>query len=571
MYAGYFGLPDGAFGPAPDPKFFYSARGHRATMDETLEGVRSGKGLIVLTGEAGTGKTVVAQLLAVELSRTHRVAHLPLPLREKGHELLVGICESLGLKGLPDPTSETPFRLMQSLLARLRETQGPMVLVLDDAEQLSDEALDTVRLLGHVRTSSGQPIQTILVGRSDLCDRLVLPRWAALRQKVGVLARLTPLNAEETRAYIALRLAGAGEPAPVRLTGAALDRVWAHARGLPRRINELCEHALLTSLAQGMADVRRAMIDDAARQLQWPEPSPAQLGVTPLLRRLEFEGVRRWLFRASGAGMTALGALLLGFAAGGAFDTWRLPDPAPVLARSDAGSKPASPGAGGAGTKPTRGADASLWAGPAPAFAEGDPSPLLIPAPIVRSLLEQHGLSVTSISANPSGSLGLGDLSRLPEVESAGLGIVQLPFSAQLKTMIGSPCIAAGAVTSAGTREYALVLPEAGAAAAARPAVAAGVSGANQPEWMVFLWRDAYGGRVLRKGMIGVGVAKFQRDLAALGFYTGQPTGYFGATTEQALLRFLEARGLGGVSVPNVAVQMVMARALEEGGAGGEG
>ena len=236
MYAPFFGLQQEAFSIAPDPRFLHLSAGHREALAHLLYGLQGGGGFVLLTGEIGAGKTTVCQEFGVEV-------------------------------GSPPPATTKPYvdALKLFLLdTHARGEQG--LLVVDEAQGLSIELLELLRLLTNLETQDRKLLQIVLIGQPELRELLARPELEQLSQRVIARVHLGPLDAAETAAYVQHRLAVAGLQGAQPFEPRALALVHRLSGGVPRRINLLCQRALLGAYAHGRPRIDAAIVRQAARE-----------------------------------------------------------------------------------------------------------------------------------------------------------------------------------------------------------------------------------------------------------------------------------------------------------------
>ncbi len=265
MYTAFYGLREKPFALSPDPRFLYLAGSHREALAHLLYGIEEGEGFISVTGEVGTGKTTLCRTLLERLDGDTEVAFLFNPSRT-ALELLQSICAEFGLlaEGL------TRRSLMTQLDAFLveRKRQGRRVLlIIDEAQTLSENTLEQVRLLSNLETSREKLIQILLLGQPELDRKLDGRGLRQLRQRISVRWKLEPLSPEETRAYVRHRLSVAAGAPKELFSEAALREVHWRTGGVPRLVNQLCDRALLAGYAARSAQIRPALIRSAAREI----------------------------------------------------------------------------------------------------------------------------------------------------------------------------------------------------------------------------------------------------------------------------------------------------------------
>ena len=276
MYARFFGLQQEAFSIAPDPRFLHLSAGHREALAHLLYGLQGGGGFVLLTGEIGAGKTTVCRCFLEQVPPGHRIAYVYNP-QLTPVELLHTVCQEFGVEvGSPPPATTKPYvdALNRFLLdTHARGEQG--LLVVDEAQGLSIELLELLRLLTNLETQDRKLLQIVLIGQPELRGQLARPELEQLSQRVIARVHLGPLSAAETADYVRHRLAVAGLQGPCPFDARALAWVHRLTGGVPRRINLLCERALLGAYAQGRREVDHRIVRRAALEaFDGAVPSP---------------------------------------------------------------------------------------------------------------------------------------------------------------------------------------------------------------------------------------------------------------------------------------------------------
>jgi general secretion pathway protein A len=242
----YFGLRANPFHVSPDPRFYHATAQHESALHEFEYGLQTRQGLLVLTGEAGTGKTTLLNKILESLETRHiSTAYVFHPLLDPT-ELLEFLLRDFGVNFASLRKVELLEKFQEWLIARDAVGDSPVVLI-DEAQSLSLQALDELRLLLNLETSSGKLLQIILVGQSELEAKLRRKELRQLRQRVMIHCRLPVFSEVQTIAYIHTRLLRAGLDSWDLLPLESLQVIHEHARGIPRLINLLCEHALIAA------------------------------------------------------------------------------------------------------------------------------------------------------------------------------------------------------------------------------------------------------------------------------------------------------------------------------------
>lgn len=263
MYEAFFGLRQKPFSLLPDPRFLYPSRAHRMALTLLEYGLAEQAGFVVLTGEVGTGKTT---LLRAALGRLGRdvVVGLVTNTHHSFGELMRWVLLAFGLEFRGRDAVEQYDAFVSFLLERYGQRKR-VVLMIDEAQNLSEEALEQLRMLSNVNAEGDHLLQLVLVGQPELRGKLTRPELRQFAQRVAMDYDLRPLAREETEAYVGHRLATAGAQGEI-FTGEALGAVHFFTRGIPRLINSLCDLALVYAYAEGRAAVDGDTVVEVARE-----------------------------------------------------------------------------------------------------------------------------------------------------------------------------------------------------------------------------------------------------------------------------------------------------------------
>jgi general secretion pathway protein A len=266
MYQNHFGLAEAPFSIAPDPRFLYLSHRHQEALAHLLYGVRGDGGFVLLTGDVGAGKTTVCRCLLDQIPESCDVAYIFNP-RLTVEELLATICAEFRIACPPGNASIKVFVdcLNEQLLAAYARGRHA-VLIIDEAQNLSAEVLEQMRLLTNLETSQRKLLQIILIGQPELATMLARPELRQLAQRIVARYHLGPLTRAETATYVRHRLDVAGatrQPIPTSLTG----RLYRLSGGVPRVINLICDRALLGAFVQGKERVDSTTLAQAAREV----------------------------------------------------------------------------------------------------------------------------------------------------------------------------------------------------------------------------------------------------------------------------------------------------------------
>jgi general secretion pathway protein A len=271
VYAAHFGLTERPFSLAPDPRYLFLSDGHREALAHLVYGLQGG-GFVQLTGEVGTGKTTVCRALLDQLPAEVDVAMIFTP-RLTAVELLAAVCTELHLD---TPAGTTSVKLLVDALSRrLLDSHARgrrTVVIIDEAQNLSMEVLEELRLLTNIETTREKLLQVILIGQPELAELLQRPELRQLGQRVTARYHLRPFAFAETKAYVRHRLEVAGQRGEPIFTRAAVWTVHRRSGGVPRLINNICDRALLGAYAGGKRRVTAGIVRRAAAEVLGPGP-----------------------------------------------------------------------------------------------------------------------------------------------------------------------------------------------------------------------------------------------------------------------------------------------------------
>jgi general secretion pathway protein A len=418
VYEAYFSLEDPPFVLTPDPRFLLRSKGHHEILASLLYGITSQKGLMALIGDVGTGKTTLCRALLRELPDDVQSA-LVLNPHLSDAELIGTILDDLGVERRGGTRGELMTTLSQYLLAAGSEGKT-VVVILDEAQQMSVESLEQIRLLSNLETATRKLLQILLVGQPELEETLKLRELRQLDQRIAIRCYLGPLPKRETFRYIEHRLRIAGLPGALPFTRSAMARIHRYSRGIPRVINLVCDRALMAAFSTRVREVTPALVGTAIGNLE---------GGRPGRRRhpkswMPGQGARR---AALAAGVAL--ALVVGGGAAAYWGGW------PALPfRSAAPAKPGAPApvAATAASPPAPTAPSAPIAQPAPSaevpgVAAAAPVQRPQPAPVtwdsVRALLARalrlwgvdDDLSPAALAGWPAGPDGAPDIAAIAE------------------------------------------------------------------------------------------------------------------------------------------------------------
>src|SRR6202521_6066615 len=249
MYKSFYGLKENPFNVNPDPRFLFLTKQIEEALTGLMYGIQTRKGFITLTGEVGTGKTtLINRLLDWLHHRRARTAFL-FNSRMNSSQLFDFILAEFDIPCESKSKSQQLLKLNHWLLERYREGET-VVLIIDEAQNLTYPVLEEIRLLTNLETSTEKLLQIVLSGQPELEERLKLPQVRQLRQRIMLRCKTAPLTKEQTREYVSQRLKIAGASAESIFSPQALDTIHLYSMGIPRVINLLCEHSLVNSFVE---------------------------------------------------------------------------------------------------------------------------------------------------------------------------------------------------------------------------------------------------------------------------------------------------------------------------------
>jgi len=282
MYREFYGFSEAPFAQSPDPKFLYLTRSHFEALSSMMSGIKNRKGVIVITGEVGTGKTTLIYALLKDLSEKIKIAFVFHP-GFGPKDLLKNI-----LLDLDVPISETEQNLLyfvsefrRYLNERLTRHEI-MAVVIDEAQNLDEEALEGLGRFCDLDTPAGGVLQILLVGHPELEVKLNSEKLWRFKQKINVNRQIAPLTREEGREYIEHRLKLAGRNIPEVFTSDAANRIWEFAQGIPRVINLLCDRALVNGFTKSSPIIDSKIVKEAMKELDYLRPANSN----PFLQKL---------------------------------------------------------------------------------------------------------------------------------------------------------------------------------------------------------------------------------------------------------------------------------------------
>ena len=311
MYKEFYGFTIYPFALTPDPQFLYPRDNYKDCLCYLLHGLERGYGLLVMTGEIGTGKTFLLNTLIKKLDeKTHTVFIENSKLNS--FEIIQYISKELQLEVTGQSKAELLFNLKDFLSTHAMANEK-VILIIDEAQNLSVDVLEDLRLLTNLENTERKLLQIILVGQPQLEEKLKLPELTQFSQRVGLSCRLLPMNYDETKNYIEKRLAVAGMMYPL-FTSRAMKEIFAYSKGIPRVINVVCDLALLLGSIEETREIGHTIIRQVLEELHlYPQKkfvhryTPKKHDTTRIYSN-RFRLLNRWTLASALAAFILLGA-----------------------------------------------------------------------------------------------------------------------------------------------------------------------------------------------------------------------------------------------------------------------
>jgi general secretion pathway protein A len=267
MYAAYFGLKENPFSLSPEPRYLFLSEQHRDALNCLIYGIKEKKGFVLISGDIGTGKTTICRSLinllddSVETALIFNTAISDLDLLET----VIGEYGIAIISG--SKTKKNYIDVLNDFLLRNFAAGKTAVLVIDEAQNLSHGVLEQIRMLSNLETETEKLIQIILIGQTELSNTLMLPALRQLNERITVRYDLKPLSSPEVREYIQHRLKVAQGPGSLQFTKGAFNLIYTFTEGIPRRINALCDRALLIAYTKNVSKIDRKIVNLAVHDI----------------------------------------------------------------------------------------------------------------------------------------------------------------------------------------------------------------------------------------------------------------------------------------------------------------
>ncbi len=272
MYDSFYKFKEPPFNLTPNSRFFFESDRHTEALSTLYYAIEQRKGFVVITGDIGSGKTTVCRALINKLSANTQVA-LVTNTHLSGKDLLVSILDDLEVDYKPGSKAKLHGQLNDYLIQQLSRDNN-VVLIIDEAQNLTPSVLEEVRMLSNLETENEKLIQILFLGQPELKKKLSLGKLEQLRQRIAVYYELAPLSADDTRKYIKHRLQVASESDREYFTEGAIARVCEFSGGVPRLINSTCDNALLTGFAEGKDKIGLDIIEEVIAESPMTQLAP---------------------------------------------------------------------------------------------------------------------------------------------------------------------------------------------------------------------------------------------------------------------------------------------------------
>lgn len=267
MYAAYFGLKENPFSLSPEPRYLFLSEQHRDALNCLIYGIKGKKGFVLISGGIGTGKTTICRSLLSALDDSVETA-LIFNTAVDELDLLETILGEYGID-IKDQSKTRKYYIdiLNDFLLKNFAAGKTAVLLIDEAQNLSHGALEQIRMLSNLETESEKLIQIILIGQPEINNNLLLPALRQLNERITVRYDLKPLSPRDVRDYVLHRLTVANGPGSLHFTKGAFDLIYNFSEGIPRRINALCDRALLIAYTKNMSRIDRKIVRLAANDI----------------------------------------------------------------------------------------------------------------------------------------------------------------------------------------------------------------------------------------------------------------------------------------------------------------
>ena len=266
MYTDYFGFNENPFSIAPNPRYLYMSKMHQEALAHLVYGTTSKGCIVLLTGEVGTGKTTLSRYFLEKLPKNTDIAIITNP-KLTSNELLATICDEFEIRlNTTTPSTKNYIDSINAFLLKGYSSNRQTVLIIDEAQNLDSEVLEMLRLLTNLETDQQKLLKIVLLGQSELASVLSQPDQEQINQRITSRYHLKGLDRDDVEAYIAHRIMVAGGGRSAFFTKGAISQIFSTSRGIPRLINNLCNHALLGAYSESKEQVDKKIVQQAAAE-----------------------------------------------------------------------------------------------------------------------------------------------------------------------------------------------------------------------------------------------------------------------------------------------------------------
>jgi type II secretory pathway predicted ATPase ExeA/cell division septation protein DedD len=265
LYLEFYNLRESPFSIPPDPEFLYMSSSHKMVLEKILYGIHSRMGFLLLIGEVGSGKTTLCRTILDELKEKAETVYIINPSLS-GTDLIQSILDDLGINYPTDSSKKELLHQLNNFLISASK-ERPIVIIIDDAQTMTVEGLETLRLLSNLETDKEKLLQLVLAGQQELLDILSKPELRQLQQRIAIRCRLDLLQKSETQGYISHRLFVAGDKGNIRFSPAGINKIYKASSGIPRLINKICDYALTSGYVSNSHIIDKIHINQALDEI----------------------------------------------------------------------------------------------------------------------------------------------------------------------------------------------------------------------------------------------------------------------------------------------------------------
>ncbi len=283
MYLEHFGLRESPFSLTPDTSYFFAHEGAQAALNTLLVSLRSGEGFVKIVAEVGCGKTLMCRRLIAALSEECETAYIPNPNLD-ARTMLLAVCDELAIQIDPNASSHSVIKTLRQCLLEHAKAGRRVVLIIDEAQSIPDETIESLRLMSNIETEKQKLLQIVMFGQPELDEKLSRPHLRQLLQRITFADYISPMAPGDVGAYLVHRLVTAGAADGRRFSDAAVETLAKRSGGIPRLVNVIAHKSLMLAYGEGGQLVEKHHVDLAADDTAAAENVTA---ATPWLARLK--------------------------------------------------------------------------------------------------------------------------------------------------------------------------------------------------------------------------------------------------------------------------------------------